>query len=148
VFTVNDLQKMKEDDSPYFVPKTASVRDALKLLAERNVGAVTVTDGEQMIGIFSERDYARKVSATGNCSLDTPIKNLMTTEMVTVNLGSTLEECMNLMIEWHIRHLPIMDSGRLVGMVSMRDVVEALLSMKEDLINNLENYILGEGYAK
>jgi CBS domain-containing protein len=148
VFTVNDLQKMKEDDSPYFVPKTASVRDALKLMAERNVGAVTVTDGEQMIGIFSERDYARKVSATGNCSLDTPIKNLMTTEMVTVNLGSTLEECMNLMIEWHIRHLPIMDSGRLVGMVSMRDVVEALLSMKEDLINNLENYILGEGYAK
>jgi CBS domain-containing protein len=148
VFTVNDLQKMKEDDSPYFVPKTASVRDALKLMAERNVGAVTVTDGEQMIGIFSERDYARKVSATGNCSLDTPIKNLMTTEMVTVNLGSTLEECMNLMIQWHIRHLPIMDSGRLVGMVSMRDVVEALLSMKEDLINNLENYILGEGYAK
>jgi CBS domain-containing protein len=148
VFTVQDLQKMKEDDSPYFVPKTASVREALKLMAERNVGAITVTDGEQMIGIFSERDYARKVSASGNCSLDTPVKNLMTTEMVTVNLGSTLEECMNLMIQWHIRHLPIMDSGRLVGMVSMRDVVEALLSMKEDLINNLENYILGEGYAK
>jgi CBS domain-containing protein len=148
VFTVQDLQKMKEDDSPYFVPKTASVRQALKLMAERNVGAITVTDGEQMIGIFSERDYARKVSATGNCSLDTPVKNLMTTEMVTVNLGTTLEECMNLMIQWHIRHLPIMDRGRLIGMVSMRDVVEALLSMKEDLINNLENYILGEGYAK
>jgi CBS domain-containing protein len=148
LFTVQDLQKMKEDDSPYFVPKTASVRQALKLMAERNVGAITVTDGEQMIGIFSERDYARKVSATGNCSLDMPVKNLMTTEMITVNLGSTLEECMNLMIQWHIRHLPIMDSGRLVGMVSMRDVVEALLSMKEDLINNLENYILGEGYAK
>jgi CBS domain-containing protein len=148
LFTVKDLQKMKEDDSPYFIPKTASVREALKLMAERNVGAITVTDGEQMIGIFSERDYARKVSASGNCSLDTPVKNLMTTEMVTVNLGTTLEECMNLMIEWHIRHLPIMDSGRLVGMVSMRDVVEALLSMKEDLINNLENYILGEGYAK
>jgi CBS domain-containing protein len=148
MFTVKDLQKMKADDSPYWVPKTASVRDALKLLADKNVGAVTVTDGEQMIGIFSERDYARKVSASGNCSLDTPVKNLMTTEMVTVNLGSTLEECMNLMIQWHIRHLPIMDSGRLVGMVSMRDVVEALLSMKEDLINNLENYILGEGYAK
>jgi CBS domain-containing protein len=148
MFTVNDLQKMKEDDSPYWVPKTASVRDALKLLADKNVGAVTVTDGEQMIGIFSERDYARKVSTSGNCSLDTPVKNLMTTEMVTVNLGSTLEECMNLMIQWHIRHLPIMDNGRLVGMVSMRDVVEALLSMKEDLINNLENYILGEGYAK
>jgi CBS domain-containing protein len=148
LFTVQDLQKMKEDDSPYFVPKTASVRQALKLMAERNVGAITVTDGEQMIGIFSERDYARKVSATGNCSLDTPVKNLMTTEMVTVNLGTTLEECMNLMIQWHIRHLPIMDRGRLIGMVSMRDVVEALLSMKEDLINNLENYILGEGYAK
>jgi CBS domain-containing protein len=148
VFTVKDLQKMKADDSPYWVPKTASVRDALKLLADKNVGAVTVTDGDQMIGIFSERDYARKVSATGNCSLDMPVKNLMTTEMITVNLGSTLEECMNLMIQWHIRHLPIMDSGRLVGMVSMRDVVEALLSMKEDLINNLENYILGEGYAK
>lgn len=148
MFTVQDLQKMKEDDSPYFVPKTANVREALKLLADKNVGAVTVTDGEQMIGIFSERDYARKVSATGNCSLDTPVKNLMTTEMVTVNLGTTLEECMNLMIQWHIRHLPIMDGGRLIGMVSMRDVVEALLSMKEDLINNLENYILGEGYAK
>jgi CBS domain-containing protein len=148
MFTVNDLQKMKEDDRPYYVPQTVSVREALKMMADRNVGAITVTDGDQMIGIFSERDYARKVSASGNCSLETPVKNLMTTEMVTVNLETSLEECMNLMIQWHIRHLPIMDSGRLVGMVSMRDVVEALLSMKEDLINNLENYILGEGYAK
>jgi CBS domain-containing protein len=127
---------------------TTNVREALKIMADRNVGAITVIDGDQMIGIFSERDYARKVSASGNCSLDMPVKNLMTAEMVTVNLETSLEECMNLMIQWHIRHLPIMDGGRLVGMVSMRDVVEALLSMKEDLINNLENYILGEGYAK
>jgi CBS domain-containing protein len=148
MFTVKDLQQMKADDRPYFVPQTTNVREALKIMADRNVGAITVTDGDQMIGIFSERDYARKVSASGNCSLDMPVKNLMTTEMVTVNLGTSLEECMNLMIQWHIRHLPIMDGGRLVGMVSMRDVVEALLSMKEDLINNLENYILGEGYAK
>lgn len=148
MFVVNDLQKMKEDDSPYWVLKTASVHDALKMMADKNVGAIMVTDGEQMVGIFSERDYARKVSASGKCSLQTPVINLMTTEMITVNLGTSLEECMSLMIKWHIRHLPIMDNGRLVGMVSMRDVVEALLSMKEDLINNLENYILGEGYAK
>jgi CBS domain-containing protein len=84
----------------------------------------------------------------GKTSLETPINEIMTSEMVTVSPDQTLEECMNLMTKWHIRHLPIMEKGRLIGMVSMRDVVEVLLSMKEGTIASLENYILGEGYGR
>lgn len=149
MLTVKQLLQLKRDESTYSVSPQASVYDALKLMAKKNVGAVMVVDeNNQMIGIFTERDYARKIVLKGKTSLETPIYEIMTSEMVTVNPEQTLEECMNLMTKWHIRHLPIMENGRLSGMVSMRDVVEVLLSTKEGTIASLENYILGEGYGK
>jgi signal-transduction protein with cAMP-binding, CBS, and nucleotidyltransferase domain len=149
MLTVKQLLQLKRDESTYSVSPQASVYDALKLMAEKNVGAVMVVDeNNQMIGIFTERDYARKIVLKGKTSLETPIYEIMTSEMITVNPEQTLEECMNLMTKWHIRHLPIMENGRLSGMVSMRDVVEVLLSTKEGTIASLENYILGEGYGK
>jgi signal-transduction protein with cAMP-binding, CBS, and nucleotidyltransferase domain len=149
MLTVRQLLQLKKDESTYSVSPQASVYDALKMMAEKNVGAVMVVDeNNQMIGIFTERDYARKIVLKGKTSLETPINEIMTSEMVTVNPDQTLEECMNLMTRWHIRHLPIMEKGRLIGMVSMRDVVEILLSMKEGTIASLENYILGEGYGR
>ena len=149
MLTVRQLLQLKKDESTYSVSPQASVFDALKLMAEKNLGAVMVVDeNNQMIGIFTERDYARKIVLKGKTSLETPINEIMTSEMVTVNPDQTLEECMNLMTRWHIRHLPIMEKGRLIGMVSMRDVVEILLSMKEGTIASLENYILGEGYGR
>jgi len=149
MLTVRQLLQLKKDESTYSVSPQASVFDALKMMAEKNVGAVMVVDeNNQMIGIFTERDYARKIVLKGKTSLETPINEIMTSEMVTVSPDQTLEECMNLMTKWHIRHLPIMEKGRLIGMVSMRDVVEILLSMKEGTIASLENYILGEGYGR
>lgn len=149
MLTVRQLLQLKKDESTYSVSPQASVLDALKMMAEKNVGAVMVVDdNNQMIGIFTERDYARKIVLKGKTSLETPINEIMTSEMVTVSPDQTLEECMNLMTKWHIRHLPIMEKGRLIGMVSMRDVVEILLSMKEGTIASLENYILGEGYGR
>jgi CBS domain-containing protein len=148
MMTVRELLQVKNDENTYSVSPETSVFDALKLMAEMNLGAVMVVDKGQMIGIFTERDYARKVVLKGKTSLETQIKDIMTSEMVTVQLDSTLDECMNLMVHWHIRHLPIMEEGRLVGMVSMRDVVETIIAMKQNTIDSLENYILGEGYAK
>ena len=149
MLTVKQLLQLKKDESTYSVSPQASVFDALKLMAEKNLGAVMVVDeNNQMIGIFTERDYARKIVLKGKTSLETPISEIMTSEMVTISTDQTLEECMNLMTKWHIRHLPIMEKGRLIGMVSMRDVVEILLSMKEGTIASLENYILGEGYGR
>ncbi len=148
MMTVRELLQVKNDENTYSVSPDTSVYNALNLMAEKNVGAVMIVDKSQMIGIFTERDYARKVVLKGKTSLETPIKEIMTSEMVTVHLDSTLEECMNLMIQWHIRHLPIMQEGRLVGMVSMRDVVQTIIAMKQNTIDSLENYILGEGYAK
>ena len=149
MLTVKQLLQLKKDESTYSVSPQASVFDALKLMAEKNLGAVMVVDeNNQMIGIFTERDYARKIVLKGKTSLETPINEIMTSEMVTISPDQTLEECMNLMTKWHIRHLPILEKGRLIGMVSMRDVVEVLLSMKEGTIASLENYILGEGYGR
>lgn len=146
--TVKQLLQAKRDSETYSISPDASVFEALQLMAEKNVGAVMVVEKGQMVGIFTERDYARKIVLKGKCSLETPLREIMTSEMITVHPEQNLEDCMSLMTQYHIRHLPIMDNGRLVGMVSMRDLVEALLSKKDSTIENLENYILGQGYGK
>jgi CBS domain-containing protein len=117
-------------------------------MADYNVGAVMVVDGEQMVGIFTERDYARKIILMGRCSLDTKISEIMTQELLTVHPETRLEECMALMTKFHIRHLPVMTEGRLVGIVSMRDVVQMIISKKDDTIQDLEKYIMGQGYTR
>jgi CBS domain-containing protein len=117
-------------------------------MAENNIGAVIVMDCGQIVGIFTERDYCQKVILMGRSSLNTPIHEIMTKKMITVRPDQTMEECLELMTKYHIRHLPVQQGDKLVGMVSMRDVMETIIATKQDRIERLENYILGTDYNR
>ena len=119
----------------------ASVFEAVQLMAEKGVGALMVLDRNELIGVISERDYAREVVLKDRSSRDTPVSAIMTHKVLYVRPEQTLEQCMALMTEKHLRHLPVLDNGRLVGVVSMRDVVKDLIAEKEFLIEQMENYI-------
>ncbi|MFH0990671.1 MAG: CBS domain-containing protein [bacterium] len=121
----------------------AMVIDGLKLMAEKNIGALIVVEGEQLAGIFSERDYARKIILKGRFSHDTTVKDIMTSDVVSVKLDQSIEECMMLLSNYRIRHLPVVENEKLIGIISIGDVVKALLTDKESTIKHLENYITG-----
>jgi CBS domain-containing protein len=123
------------------VSPDSSVLDALKLMAEKEIGAVLVLDGEHLVGIFSERDYARKVVLHGKASKDTPVKEIMTDKVVCVRPEQTIEDCMGLMTDKRIRHLPVLEHKKVVGVVSIGDVVKEMLSEQEFVIKQLESYI-------
>ena len=125
------------------ISPNASVLDALKLLAEKNVGAILVMEGERLAGIISERDYARKVALKGKSSADTPVSEVMTRSAVCVSLHHTNEDCMGLMTQKHIRHLPVVDGERVIGMLSIGDLVKDLISEQQFIISQLESYIHG-----
>ena len=145
MITVKDLLKKTGSNSICVAP-TDSVYRALQLMAENNVGAVMICDEGHFVGIFTERDYCRKIILMGRSSVNTPIKQIMTKKMITVKPEQTLEECMALMSKYHIRHLPVQDDDTLIGIVSMRDVMEMIISSKQDRITQLEDYILGSDY--
>jgi CBS domain-containing protein len=147
MITVKDLSK-SDVDSTIVVSPTDTVFRALQLMAENNIGAVIVVDCGQIVGIFTERDYCRKIILMGRSSPNTPIHEIMTKKMITVRPDQTMEECLELMTKYHIRHLPVQQGAKLVGMVSMRDVMEAIIATKQDRIERLENYILGTDYNR
>jgi CBS domain-containing protein len=119
-----------------------TVFSALETMAERNIGALLVLDGDDLVGILSERDYARKVRLLERGSKETRVSEIMTTEIRTVGSASTVAECMELMTEYRIRHLPVLDDdGQLAGMISIGDVVKAMIAQQRDLIDQLERYI-------
>ena len=120
-----------------------TVFSALEAMAEHNVGAVLVLDGDELSGILTERDYARKVKLQALGSNDTPVGQIMTTIVHTVAPTATVAECMQLMTDERVRHLPVVDDGRLVGVVSIGDVVKAMIAQQRDLIADLERYITG-----
>ncbi len=122
----------------------AKVIDALQVMAEKNVGALVVTDDDDVLGIISERDYARKVILKGLQSQDTPVRSIMTTKIYYVHLDTTADECMALMTEKFIRHLPVREGEKLAGVISIGDVVKAIISEQKITIENLENYIMGK----
>jgi CBS domain-containing protein len=128
----------------WFVAPDAMVIDALKLMAERDVGALVVLEAGRLAGIISERDYARKVILKGKSSLQTPVREIMTRVVVTVRPGDTVEQCMALMTEKRVRHLPVVVEDRVVGVVSIGDVVKASIDAKDFMIKQLENYITGD----
>jgi len=148
MFTIRQILQERSDTEAWSVSPQDTVLQALQLMSEKNIGAVIVVGKGQMIGIFSERDFARKAIQQGKCSLESPVSDAMTREMITINAEQTLEESLRVMTEHHIRHLPVMENGRLVGMVSMRDVMEAIISKKDTTIESLENYILGKEHPR
>jgi len=119
------------------------VFDALKVMDEKNVGAVLVLEGDRMSGIFSERDYARKIALKGESSKKIAVREVMTSEVISVQPEQSIEECMTLMTSKHIRHLPVVEKNKLVGLISIGDVVKAIISQHEETIKHLENYITG-----
>ena len=121
-----------------------SVLDAIKLMATENIGAAIVMSGDRLVGIFSERDYARKVVLKGRSSEATRVEEIMTANVVCVSPRAKSRECMTLMSEKNIRHLPVVDEGRVVGMVSIRDIVTDIIADQDFTIGQLENYISGQ----
>ncbi|MGZ5479351.1 MAG: CBS domain-containing protein, partial [Candidatus Aminicenantales bacterium] len=123
----------------------AKVFEALELMAKKGIGALIVVDkDEEIVGILSERDYARKIILMGRQSQDTPVRDIMTREVYGVHMETTAEECMALMTDKHFRHLPVCKDGKLDGVVSIGDVVKAIMTDQKVAIVNLENYIMGK----
>ncbi len=122
----------------------ATVYEALKIMADKDIGALIVVKNGQVAGIISERDYARKVMLKGKSSLETPVKDIMSTEIYYVGPEATAEECMALMTEKRIRHLPVMENGKLSGVISIGDVVKSIISTQKVTIEHLQNYIMGK----
>jgi CBS domain-containing protein len=140
--TVRDLLKVK-GSTVWSIAPDATVLEALMLMSDRNIGAIVVLAGEEMIGIFSERDYARKVELEGRTARTTTVREIMTRRVVTVHPEQTVEDCMALMTEHRLRHLPVMQHERLLGLISIGDVVKAIISEQEFMIGQLETYIMG-----
>jgi CBS domain-containing protein len=125
------------------VPPDAIIRDAVKMMAENNIGLLVIVKADDIVGIVSERDIARKVILTDKSSVTTPVKDIMTTDITTVTPAQSIDACMALMTSKHIRHLPVMDGKKLVGLISIGDVVKATIAEKEQLIKELQSYISG-----
>lgn len=138
--TVKQLLQTKGGVIHSIAPE-AKLFDALKMMAEKNVGALLVVAGGKLAGIISERDYARKVILHGKSSHDIPVSEIMSDKVVTVQPGQTVEECMALMTDKRIRHLPVMDGDRLVGLLSIGDLVKEVIAEQEQTIRQLESYI-------
>ncbi|HEV2229529.1 MAG TPA: CBS domain-containing protein [Steroidobacteraceae bacterium] len=125
----------------FSVEPQAAVLDAIRLMAEHHVGALVVMRGAALEGIVSERDYARKVILRGRSSADTPVRDIMSAPVLTVSLETPIEQCMQLVTDRHVRHLPVVDGGRVVGMVSIGDLVKAVIAEQRQQIEQLESYI-------
>ncbi|AAN65835.1 MULTISPECIES: CBS domain-containing protein [Pseudomonas] len=143
--TVEQILKTKsQHQTVYTIGPDDSVLDALKLLAEKNIGALPVVEGGQVVGIVSERDYARKLVLKGRSSAATPVREIMSAPVVTVEPKQKLDFCMNLMTDRHLRHLPVVDNGRLLGLLSIGDLVKETIDEQASLIKQMEQYIRGE----
>lgn len=145
LITVKDVLRSK--GSGFFgVGPAASVYDALEMMAEKNVGALLVMENGKLVGVFSERDYARKVILKGKSSKTTTVGELMSSPPICGGPNLTLKECMLLMGSNHIRHLPVLDRGALVGVLSIKDVMNAVIAAQDTAIWQLQNYIAGNEY--
>lgn len=140
--TVGQILQGKGHDI-WSVTKKMPVFDALKKMAEKNIGALLVLEGDKLVGIMSERDYARKVILKGKSSKDTSVEDIMSNKVFYVRLDQSVEDCMALMTEKRVRHLPVLENDQLVGVISIGDVVKAVISEQEIMIEHLKHYIMG-----
>lgn len=139
---VSQILQAKSSDV-WTISPNASVLDALTLMAEKNIGAVVVVNNDHVVGIFSERDYARKVILKGKNSKDTAVSEIMTPDVICVRSDQSVQKCMALMTDKRIRHLPVLADHKLKGVISIGDVVKAIISEQQIMINQLEDYIYG-----
>lgn len=141
---VREILNAKEIRETYTVLPTTRVLDALKLMADKGVGSLLVVENRRLVGIVTERDYARKVILMARSSQTATVADIMSTDLLPVNPDQTLEECMELITEKRVRHLPVMDEGRLLGVISIGDVVKTYISQQQHTIEHLEQFIRGE----
>lgn len=144
--TVAELLKLKaqHNQQVHTIGPDQMVVEALRLMAEKNVGALPVVKDGAVVGIVSERDYARKVVLEGRSSVGTPVRDIMSAKVVTVDTHKNIDACMNMMTDGHLRHLPVVVDGQLVGLLSIGDLVKEAIAEQADLIRQLEQYIRGE----
>ncbi|MEG3191353.1 CBS domain-containing protein [Lysobacter sp. D1-1-M9] len=138
--TVRQLLEAKASEV-FAIGPDAPVVDAIRLMAEKCIGAVLVIEGDRLVGILSERDYARKIVLQGRSSADTPVRAIMTDEVITVGVDDNAEHCMQLVTDRRIRHLPVVNSGRVLGVVSIGDLVKAVIEDQQLELDQLQRYI-------
>lgn len=141
--TVSDILLCKNNQATYTISPEATVLEAITLMAEKGIGALIVTQAEKVVGIVSERDYARKVALMERSSYSTTVLEIMTADVLTVTPQHSTEFCMKLMTDKHLRHLPVIDKGNLLGLVSIGDLVKNVISEQQKLIDQLQQYISG-----
>ena len=141
--TVAEILRSKPAQTVHVLESAATVHQAVAVMADRNVGAVVVLESEKVVGIVSERDCARKVVLSGRSATETPVVDIMSTPVMFVHPHRTIQECMALMTENRLRHLPVMEGERLIGLVSIGDLVKAVISEQQFIIEQLEHYITG-----
>lgn len=141
--TATQILRSKPDKSVYSTTPSSSVFDAVKMMAEKNVGALVVIEGDAVVGVITERDYARKIVLMARSSKETAVREIMTSPVMYVQPDRTSEECMALMTEYRVRHLPVLDQGKMIGLVSIGDLVKDVISEQKFIIEQLEHYIAG-----
>jgi CBS domain-containing protein len=144
---VSMILRAKGDEVVTVTPGTTMI-DALQIMAKKNIGAMIVLDMGKPVGIFSERDFVREIAREQCLMLKLPVESCMTKELYCVTPSSTIDECMALMTNKHIRHLPVMEADELVGIISIGDIVKNMIEDKDLLIDNLQNYIFGPSFGK
>ena len=139
--TVAQILLSKPSQAVHTVPPEATVREAIELMARQRIGSLLIVEGTRILGIFTERDYAHKVEVRGRTSTGTPIREVMTPDVMFVTPATTTQECMALMTDKRLRHLPVMEHGKLVGIISIGDLVKEIISEQQFVIAQLESYI-------
>jgi len=140
--TVREVLRVKGNRA-WSISPSATVFEAIRLMAEKNVGALLVTDGEKLVGIISERDYTRKVALKGKASKDTAVREILSDHIISVTPDNTVEECMRLMTDHRVRHLPVLEAGTIMGVISIGDLVNSIISAQRTTIQQLQTYISG-----
>jgi CBS domain-containing protein len=141
--TIDSLLTQKSS-TIWSVPPNVMVFDAIRLMSEKNIGALLVMEGERLVGMLSERDYTRKIILRGKSSKTTPVREIISTRVISVSPDSSVEECMRLMTDNRIRHLPVLDGNRVIGIVSIGDLVNWIISAQGVAISQMEDYISGK----
>ncbi len=141
---VAQILRGKPSNTVHSIGPNDTVYDAVSKMAEHGIGGLLVMEGEKILGIITERDYARKIALAGRTSKETPVSAIMTTEVLCVGPQQTTEECMAIMTESRVRHLPVLDKGKLIGLVSIGDLVKDIISEQQFIIEQLEHYIAGD----